>query len=205
MYKTNFSSDIWNLCPWERVWCPRSNWQFKWVEVKPGLPELGEMSSSYGQFVYVFSWPSAWSTLWVQGEDLCIYTFEAKTQHHVYHTNIAVVLRASVKILANVFLSPSQTNVKSLCQVFFLLWHCMVIDLCWLYVSEKQSYHANALPWVVVRKGTPSLQWTYNIACSTTVTKYCHLSLSFSATFIMPTFLSHSDLVSSISDIIFKK
>lgn len=155
MYKTNFSSDIWNLCPWEWVWCPRSNWQFKWVEVKPGLPELGEMSSSYGQFVYVFSWLSAWSTLWVQSEDLCIYTFEAKTQYHVYHTNIAVVLRASVKILANVFLSPSQTNVKSLCQVFFLLWHCMVIDLCWLYVSEKQSYHANALPWVVFRKGTP--------------------------------------------------
>lgn len=155
MYKTNFSSDIWNLCPWERVWCPRSNWQFKWVEVKPGLPELGEMSSSYGQFVYVFSWPSAWSTLWAQGEDLCIYTFEAKTQHHVYHTNIAVILRASVKILANVFLSPSQTNVKSLCQVFFLIWQCMVIDLCWLYVSETQSYHTNALPWVVFRKGTP--------------------------------------------------
>lgn len=141
-----------------------------------------------------------------KGEDLCIYTFEAKTQHHVYHINIAAVLRASVKFLPIVFLSPSQTNVKSLCQVFFLLWHCMVINLCWLYVSEKQSYHANALSWVVVRKGTPSLQLPYNIACSITVTKYCHLSFSFSvAWFIMPSLLSHPDLLSSISDIIFKK
>lgn len=184
------------------MWCPRSHWQFKWVEAKPGFPELREMSSSYGQFVYVFSWPSAWSTLWVQGwRPLHLHILKLKPSIMSTTQTLLKSLEpgASVKFLTNVFLSPSQTNVKSLCQVFFLSWHCTVIDLCWFYVSEKQSHHVNAL-----LKLTPSLQWPY-ISCSTTVTKYCHLPFSFYAAFITPSLLNHPDLVSSISEIIFKK